>query len=73
MKNAGYDPGAADGVFGPRTKAAVTAFQQAKGLGVDGIVGPKTNAALASYPPTRTATTPAASPARPPPAPTTRS
>ncbi len=49
LRSAGYDPGAADGIFGARTRAAVTAFQRAKGLGVDGIVGPKTNGALARY------------------------
>jgi lysozyme len=41
-----FSPGPIDGVFGPRTLAAVRAFQQAKGLRVDGIVGPKTWAAL---------------------------
>lgn len=35
-----------DGVFGPTTEAAVTAFQQTKGLGPDGIVGPLTWEAL---------------------------
>lgn len=35
-----------DGVFGPRTEAAVRAFQQQQGLGVDGVVGPRTRAAL---------------------------
>ncbi len=51
---AGFNPGAADGDFGPKTLAAVKAFQQAKGLAADGIVGPKTwnalNAATAPRP-----------------------
>ena len=37
---------AADGIFGPKTEAAVRAFQSAHGLDPDGIVGPKTWAAL---------------------------
>jgi hypothetical protein len=37
---------AIDGVFGPRTQAAVRAFQRQHGLVVDGIVGPATRAAL---------------------------
>ena len=36
----------ADGIFGPRTRAAVRSFQQRHGLLVDGIVGPQTRAAL---------------------------
>lgn len=42
----GFDPGPADGDFGPRTMTAVIAFQTAKGLEVDGIVGPETRQAL---------------------------
>lgn len=34
--------GEIDGVFGPRTEAAVRALQEHEGLVVDGIVGPKT-------------------------------
>lgn len=42
----GFDCGAADGVFGPKTAAAVKAFQSSHGLVPDGIVGPKTRGAL---------------------------
>jgi len=35
-----------DGIFGPKTLAAVKAFQRSHGLKVDGLVGPKTTAAL---------------------------
>jgi peptidoglycan hydrolase-like protein with peptidoglycan-binding domain len=35
-------PLVADGVWGPKTQAAVRSFQQGKGLVVDAIVGPKT-------------------------------
>lgn len=41
-----FDPGPIDGVFGPRTEAAVIAFQKANGLDPDGICGKKTWGAL---------------------------
>lgn len=38
----GHDCGAADGIFGAKTTAAVKAYQKAKGLTADGIVGKNT-------------------------------
>ncbi|MFH1104228.1 MAG: peptidoglycan-binding protein [Actinomycetota bacterium] len=47
---AGYDAGPLDGVYGPRTQAAVAAFQSTYGsLTVDGKLGPSTREALAAY------------------------
>jgi N-acetylmuramoyl-L-alanine amidase len=46
LNNLGYDCGPVDGVNGPRTQAAVKAFQKDHGLEVDGIPGPKTQDAL---------------------------
>lgn len=45
---AGFEPGEQLGVFCPKTKAAVMAFQRARGLEVDGIAGPRTWEALDS-------------------------
>ena len=42
----GFDPGAADGVFGRRTEDATKRFQRARGLTADGIIGPLTWAKL---------------------------
>lgn len=42
----GYDPGAADKKYGPKTEAAVRLFQKDYHLEVDGVVGSKTWAAL---------------------------
>ena len=33
---------ATDGIFGPKTEAAVRAWQESQQLGIDGIVGPQT-------------------------------
>ncbi len=44
----GFDPGAIDGINGPKTTAAVQAFQESAGLTPDGVVGPQTKDALAS-------------------------
>lgn len=42
----GYYTGKADGIWGPKTLAAVKLFQKRNGLVVDGIVGPATEAAM---------------------------
>ena len=47
LANAGHDPGAADGIYGRRTKRAVKSFQRDNPpLAIDGIVGAHTYKAL---------------------------
>ena len=46
LHSAGLDPGPVDGIYGPKTMAAVAAFQQIKGLVVDGEVAAATAHAL---------------------------
>ena len=46
LKNWGYYTGSVDGIYGPKTIAAVKYFQRVNGLTQDGIVGAKTAAAM---------------------------
>lgn len=46
LNNRGYWCGTADGIFGPKTYAAVVRFQQDNGIQAIGVVGPQTRKAL---------------------------
>jgi DNA invertase Pin-like site-specific DNA recombinase/peptidoglycan hydrolase-like protein with peptidoglycan-binding domain len=46
LRRLGWSPGPVDGLFGPRTEAAVVRFQRSAGLATDGIVGPRTSREL---------------------------
>ena len=46
LRELGWGPGPVDGLFGPRTEAAVMRMQSAAGLTPDGIVGAQTGRAL---------------------------
>lgn len=48
LRNAGYNPGSIDGVFGLRTQAAVKQFQADNQLSTDGVVGSQTLSILNS-------------------------
>ena len=49
LKEAGFNPGKADGKMGERTLTAVREFQKAQGLKVDGKIGHRTLNKLAAY------------------------
>lgn len=63
LSELGYDPGAIDGLMGPRTVAAIRSFQGAEGLSADGRLTDRLLAALAARASGST-DTPAATPAR---------
>jgi peptidoglycan hydrolase-like protein with peptidoglycan-binding domain/DNA invertase Pin-like site-specific DNA recombinase len=46
LRKLGWQPGPVDGLYGPRTEAAVSRFQSAARVAVDGVVGPQTRHAL---------------------------
>jgi peptidoglycan hydrolase-like protein with peptidoglycan-binding domain len=48
LRQRGFDPGATDEKFGPKTKAALEAYQKTEGLTVTGIAGPSTWSILAA-------------------------
>src|SRR3990167_294693 len=68
LKAAGFDPGKIDSDFGPKTAAALSAYQTSKGLKVDSIFGPQSAGSLYG---TQTPATPVASPSIPPTSPAT--
>lgn len=57
LKARGFDPGLIDGKLGPKTQAAIRAFQEARGLVIDGKAGQYTwnalRASVISQPPTK--------------------
>jgi flagellum-specific peptidoglycan hydrolase FlgJ len=62
LRGAGFNPGKTDGIFGPKTQAALRNFQTARGIQVDGIAGPETFGALRdsdSFQPAQKPATPA--------------
>lgn len=55
LLDTGFDPGAVDGYWGEKSKAAARAFQYAARLPVDGVVGDQTRAMLKKVPSWRSA------------------
>ena len=49
LLRAGFDPGGIDGIFGPKTLAALKAFQKHTGIAADGIAGPTTASSLKTF------------------------
>lgn len=69
LARTGYDPGLADGIWGPRSAAALAAFAREHGLAEDGALTDGHLAALRAAPdakPRRAPAAAAAAPARPP-------
>ncbi len=71
LKAQGINTGPVDGIFGPKTQAAVRQFQQRQGLQTDGIVGSQTSAALGKGTGTGSPTSPGTGTGTPAPGPTT--
>jgi hypothetical protein len=66
LKEKGHDPGAIDGIHGPRTSAALRSYQKAENIKVTGRLDADTKSHLMGQASSKTsATTPSASPASP--------
>jgi len=50
LEEAGFSPGSIDGIFGPKTEAALRSYQAANDLTVDGIAGAETMASFGAAP-----------------------